>query len=284
MVGDRTLPGGLDALDDAGSGEWDLVVDTWSWAPRAVTDAAAQLSGRAGRYAYVSSRSVYASAAAGDDETAQVVDASADDDVFGDYARAKAGGELGAVAAFGDRALLVRAGLILGPRENIGRLPWWLTRIARGGAVPAPAPADLGIQYVDARDLARFALTTAGTGVFNVVTPEGSATMGRLLEACRVSTGSLAELRWIEPARILEAGVSPWTDLPVWIPAGEDHDSMHRGDVSRALAAGLEFRTLEATVADTWAWLRSIGGVAPQRPDRPRVGLAPEAEALLLGG
>src|SRR5690242_6234853 len=56
LRGDRTMADGLAAL---GSGEWDLVVDTWSWAPSAVRDAAHALVGRAERYAYVSSRSVY---------------------------------------------------------------------------------------------------------------------------------------------------------------------------------------------------------------------------------
>ncbi|WP_338043416.1 NAD-dependent epimerase/dehydratase family protein, partial [Nonomuraea lactucae] len=136
LRGDRSAPGGLAALGD---GVWDVVVDTWSWAPSAVRDSASLLAGRAGHYVYVSSRSVHGyPVPAGADESAPVVEASADDDGHADYARAKAGGELAAVAAFGDRALLARAGLILGPHENIGRLPWWLTRIARGGPVLAP--------------------------------------------------------------------------------------------------------------------------------------------------
>ena len=65
---------------------------------------------------------------------------------------------------FGDRALLARAGLILGPGEDIGRLPWWLTRIARGGDVLAPGPADLPVQYVDVRDLAVWMLDRARGG------------------------------------------------------------------------------------------------------------------------
>lgn len=283
LRGDRTQPGGLDAISD---GEWDVVVDTWSWAPAAVRDSANLLGDRAGRYVYVSSRSVYEyPAAAGADETAPVVDASPDDDQADDYARAKAGAELAAVAAFGDRVLLARAGLILGPYENIGRLPWWLTRMARGGSVLAPGPKDAAIQYVDARDLASFSLGAAARGLggpFNVVSRPGHATMGELLDSCVAATGSDATLQWTDPQRILDGGVEPWTDLPIWIPAGEDYDFMHRGDVSKAIAAGLRCRPIGETVADTWAWLQSIGGIAPQRPDRPSVGIDPDLEARLL--
>ncbi|MFD8590621.1 NAD-dependent epimerase/dehydratase family protein [Streptomyces sp. NPDC059637] len=285
LLGDRTARGGLAALE---KGEWDAVVDTWSWAPSAVRDAARLLAGRAGSYAYVSSGSVYTfPVPAGSDEDAPVVGASPDDDGESDYPRAKRGGELAALDAFGDRALLVRAGLILGPRENIGRLPWWLRRIARGGPVPAPGPRSLELQYVDARDLAAWTLDAAVAGLggpFNVVSPPGHTTTGELLEACVRVTGSDAELRWTDPERILAAGVEPWSDLPVWAPPGELHDALHRSDVSRALGAGLRCRPVAETVADTWEWLRSLDGEPPQRPDRPPVGLSPEQEARLLRG
>ena len=283
LVGDRSLPGGLAALADR---EWDVVADTWSWAPSAVRDSAALLARRAGRYVYVSSRSVYTyPQPAGSDETAPVVDGHPGDDDFDDYARAKRGAELAVVDAFGNRALLARAGLILGPNEDIGRLPWWLTRIARGGEVLAPGDPGAGIQYVDARDLARWALTAAADGVggpVNVVSPVGFATLGELLRACAAATGSTARLRWVETTTVLAAGVEPWTELPVWLPPGETHDTMHAADVSRAVATGLRSRPVAETVADTWSWLTSIGGVAPQRADRPRVGLDPEVEARIL--
>ncbi|MFG2075385.1 NAD-dependent epimerase/dehydratase family protein [Nonomuraea maritima] len=281
LKGDRTAQGGLAELE---RGEWDIVVDTWSWAPSAVRDSAALLADRAGHYVYVSSRSVHPGAPSGADETAPVVEASADDG-DGDYARNKMGGELGAVAAFGERALLARAGLILGPYENIGRLPWWLSRIARGGPVVAPEPADLGLQYVDARDLAVWCLEAAWNGVggaFNVVSPAGFTTMAELLETCVRVTGSDAELRWTSADRLLAEGVRPWIDLPVWL-VGDDYAFLHGADVSRAVAAGLRFRPVAETVADTWAWLQSVGGSAPQRPDRPQLGLDPKVEARLLG-
>uniref|UniRef100_A0AAU2JZI9 Reductase n=1 Tax=Streptomyces sp. NBC_00049 TaxID=2903617 RepID=A0AAU2JZI9_9ACTN len=281
--GDRTAPGGLDALAE---GEWDLVVDTWGSAPTAVRDSARLLRERAGGYAYVSSRSVYAyPLPAGLGEDAPLVEGSPDADATA-YAEDKRGGEIAAVDAFGDRALLVRAGLILGPYENVGRLPWWLNRAARGGPVLAPGPHDLPLQYIDVRDLARWTLDAAAAGLggaYNLVSPAGHATMGTFLEACATATGGAAELRWTDPAVIQEAGVQPWTELPVWVPKGEAYDYMHQGDVSKALAAGLKCRPVEETVADTWAWLRTLDRVAPQRADRPAPGIDAEREAALLG-
>lgn len=283
LHGDRTAPGGLDAL---ATGEWDLVVDTWSGAPTAVRDSARLLRGRAGGYAYISSRSVYAyPAPAGLAEDGPIVEGSPDAGSVA-YAEDKRGGELAALDAFGDRALLVRAGLIIGPYENVGRLPWWLNRLARGGPFLAPGRPGLPLQYIDVRDLARWTLDAAAAGrggAYNLVSPPGHATMGSFLAACAAATGAVAEARWTDASVIEAAGIEPWTELPVWLPEGELHDYMFGADVTKALEAGLVCRPVEETVADTWAWLRSLGGVAPHRPDRPQKGISAEREAALLG-
>ncbi len=288
LHGDRTAPDGLAALAAFAEGTWDAVVDTWSAAPRAVRDAARLLAGRAGRYVYVSSRSVYAwPLSAGSAEDAPLVGGASADAGGLDYARDKRGGELAAEDAFGaGRSVFVRAGLILGPYENIGRLPWWLNRIARGGPVLAPGPRDLPLQYIDVRDLADWTLGAVErelSGPYNLVSPPGHTTTGALLDACVRATGGPAELRWTDPETVRAAGIEPWTQLPVWTPPGSDlYDALHRGAVSHALATGLACRPAEATVADTWAWLRTLDGIAPQRPDRPAVGLDPETEAKAL--
>jgi nucleoside-diphosphate-sugar epimerase len=285
LHGDRTEPGGLAALTE---GEWDVVVDTWSAAPSAVRDSATLLADRAGAYVYVSSCSVYTwPPAAGYAEDAPLAAGSPDAGQT-DYAQDKRGGELAAVAAFGEnRSLLVRSGLILGPHENIGRLPWWLARIARGGPVLAPGPRSLPLQYVDVRDLAEWILDAAAAGLsgpYNLASPQGHTTMGELLDTCVRVTGAAAELRWTDPEVILGAGIEPWTQLPVWVPPGSElHDALHGIDVSKALGAGLRCRGVAETVGDTWEWLRSVGGTPPQRPDRPAVGLDPVVEAKVLG-
>lgn len=276
---DRTDPAALRAA--LGTGTWDAVIDTWSGAPRVVADAASLLAGRAGQYVYVSSRSVYRwPFPPGGDESIPVVDADPASDNDEDYAAAKRGGELAAIDAFGGRALLARAGLILGPYEVVGRMPWWLRRMERGGDVLAPGPRDRPLQYIDCRDLAAWMLAAAQRGLggpVNTVSRPGHATIGSLLEAAREVTGSRANLVWAAPEVIEEAGIEPWTELPVWAPSDGEYAGLHSADVSAAYASGLACRAVTETVADTWRWLQAEGWPPPP-PGRPAPGLDPGKE------
>jgi nucleoside-diphosphate-sugar epimerase len=297
LTGDR-----LDAatLAPLGRRSWDLVVDTWAGAPRAARDSAAVLAGAAARYAYISSGSVYAPPPPiGADESAPTVEGDPGAAALpgGEpvpYPEAKRGAEVAITEAFGDRALLARAGLILGPHEDVGRLPWWLHRMARGGEVLAPGPPGLPLQYVDARDLARCDLDAAmagESGPFNVVSRRGHATMNALLEACRAAvslrsdqppTAPPAHLKWVDADAILAAGIEPWTELPIWLPPDHEYAGLHAANVERAHAAGLRCRPVEETVADTWSWLSSLDGPPPLRPDLPPPGLDAAREGAVL--
>ncbi len=287
LRGDRTTPDGLAAL---GSGTWDAVVDTWSKASYVVQDSVKALQGKADRYLFVSTRSVYefptpAGATEAGAKLTQGDPEAGRDGAEVPYPEAKRGAEIAVEQGFGDRYVHARAGLILGPWENVGRLPWWLGRMARGGEVLAPGPEDLPLQYVDARDLAAWTIGAAEQGLsgpYDLISEPGHTTMGEFLRTCIEVTGSSAQLHWAEPEAVLAAGIEPWTELPVWIPPGPDHAGMHLSDPARALATGLRCRPVQDTVADTWAWLQSIGGVAPQRPDRPFKGIDPAKEKALL--
>lgn len=172
-------------------------------------------------------------------------------------------------------ALLARAGLILGPYEDIGRLPWWLDRFSRGGRVVAPGRPGRPLQYVDARDLAAWLLSGLSAGIagpVDVISRSGHATTADLLEACVVVTGSDAELVWVDEARLQAAGVEPWSQLPCWVPETEEFVGFLEADTARAAATGLVCRPVEETVTDTWTWLQRDGTPA-QRPDSPARGV-----------
>ena len=276
VLGDRAV--GLGALT---ARDWDAVIDTCGFDPGTVGAAARALAGRAAHYAFVSSGAVYR-----DWPAAPVAEESA---VFDrpeqKYGPLKAAAERAAEAAMPGRVLHVRAGVIVGPHENIGRLPYWLRRVRRGGDVLAPEPRGARIQLVDARDLARWMLAMAEHGqggAFNAVAPPGLATWEELLELCRAAANPDARLRWVDGARVAAALEDPWTQLPLWPAPLPQMAAIYRIDAARARATGLENRPLAETVRDTWAWLREGGAEAAWRAELRVAGLEPEREAELL--
>jgi 2'-hydroxyisoflavone reductase len=246
---------------------WDAVVDTSGYEPEVVGRSVSQLRKAVGHYTFVSSVSVYADRlrSAVDESSAVKTDESQDDD--GGYGRRKAECERIVDAAFGDRALILRPGIIVGPHEDVGRLPYWLTAASTTDPVIAPAPPDRTIQLIDARDIAAFGLGHAELergGVFNVTAPEGEQTFRDLVSCCLDVTGSGADVAWVDDARLVAAGVEMWTELPLWAPV--EYAGTWAVDAARAQEAGLTCRPLDLTVADTWEWLRGVPDFRPPSP------------------
>ncbi|MBB5866674.1 nucleoside-diphosphate-sugar epimerase [Allocatelliglobosispora scoriae] len=197
------------------------------------------------------------------------------------YGRLKAGCEVAVEEAFGPgRSTILRLGVVLGPGEYVGRLPWWLSRISTGGAVVAPGDPSHFIQPVDVRDVADFALHAIRAEIrdaFNVAAPAGAVTFAQLLEACREVTGSDARLVWADDAELLAVGVRQWSELPVW----RTHDGVWRVDATRALRSGLMCRPVQSTVQDTWRWMRDEPPMAGHER-ATELGLTPDHERQLL--
>jgi 2'-hydroxyisoflavone reductase len=253
LLADRLRPREL--AEAVGDRTWDVVVDTWAGAPRVVRESAAALAGSVGSYRYVSSRAVYAEPVPdGLDETAPTVDAAPDAEAV-HYGADKRGAELAVERAFGERAVLARAGLILGPLEDMGRLPHWLRRAEIGGPMPVPGPPDQPFAYIDVRDLVAWLLDADAAGPVNLVAPPGHATTADLITEVVAVTGGHAEPVWITPEAIADSGVDRWEAFPGWIPPGPELAGLIRTDVTKALATGLDCRPLAETVAETWAWL-----------------------------
>ncbi|GIH76564.1 NAD-dependent epimerase/dehydratase family protein [Planobispora longispora] len=260
--GNRESPEDLARL--AEGREWDAVVDVCGFVPRVVGDSVRALNGRAATYAFISSISAcsgWPGSSPTDESTPRfdcAPDAGPED---GDYGVLKAGCERAVEQGFDGNALIIEPGLILGPHENVGRLPWWLTRIARGGKVLAPGDPEIAMQLIDARDIAAFTLSQAEAGTadrFFVSGVEGNATYRGLLQECRAVTGSDAEFVWVDDRFLLDREVQPWTELPVWAPRSPEFAGVWLPSSAKARAAGLTCRPVAETVRDTWAWLRDI--------------------------
>ncbi|BAU83619.1 NAD-dependent epimerase/dehydratase [Streptomyces laurentii] len=288
--GDRTSRDDLKRL--AESGPWDAVVDTSSgeFPPRDVALAVDTLRPVATRWVHVSTVSVYEGwphLPLTEDSPVLVCPPDANE-TFGHtgpdgsptkYGFQKAGGEAAVLRAFGEDAVLLRPGVILGPGEYVGRLPFWLSRARRGGAMIAPAPAGRVIQPVDVRDVASFALDQAAAvsgGAFNIAHPTGM-TFADFLATCLAITGGDGTPVWAAPTALSAHGVKQWTELPLW----RTHAGVWSVDPSRAVAAGLQCRPLADTIADTWAWLRADGRPV-EHPRWAEHGIGPEKEAAVL--
>jgi nucleoside-diphosphate-sugar epimerase len=188
-------------------------------------------------------------------------DTFADD--YSNYGALKALCEAEVERVFGERALIVRPGLIVGPHDPTGRFTYWARRLERGGAVLAPGPPERTAQFIDVRDLAAWilgAVEQKRSGTFNV-TNEG-VSWGELLAG--------GDVTWVCDEFLQEHGVGPWLELPLWLPDPE-WAGMHATDVSRAVAAGLRFRPVAETLRDS-----------ASAPESEGVGLTPEREAELL--
>jgi 2'-hydroxyisoflavone reductase len=246
---------------------WDAVLDTSGYVPRLVRESA-ELLRDSGRYVFVSSVSVYADFSTGPTEespVAELGDMSADEIAadYSNYGPLKALCETEVERVFGDRALIVRPGLIVGPHDPTGRFTYWARRVARGGEVLAPGPPERRVQFVDARDLGAWIVGAAERGLggtFNA-TNEG-VRWGELLDG--------ADVTWVADEFLQEHEVGAWMELPLWLHDGE-YRGMHETDVSRAVAAGLRFRPVAETLRD-----------AADAPEAEGVGLSPEREAELL--
>ena len=289
LTGDRNT-GDLKALE---SGDWDVCIDNPTTLPFWVRDAGRALRDRVRHYVFISTISVYAANDKADDESAAVLpyagaDAMAETmETFGRnagelYGPLKAFSEQEARRQFGERTTVIRPGLIVGPGDETDRFTYWPVRLARGGDVVAPGDGSDPVQFIDARDLAEWTIRIAETrtaGTFNATGPAQPLSMREMLAGIAAAVRSEARIVWV-PADFLDAQqVSAWNDLPVWVPGQGESAGFARRDIRRALAAGLAFRPLATTAADTLAWFREQ---PPARQAKLRSGLAAEREAALL--
>jgi 2'-hydroxyisoflavone reductase len=257
--------------------QFDAVVDVAAMTPDDAAPAVEALGDALERYVFVSTVSVYADHGVSRHEEDSVLEWREGLDPGAAYGASKAAAERVVVEAFGDRALVVRPGLIVGPYDQTDRFAYWPRRIARGGQVLAP-PREHPTQYIDVRDLARWIVLGVESGLGGTYNATGHpSTLGRLVDACLDAVANPScSIEWASDAQLLAAGLSPWMGIPLWI-AAPGWEGANQVVIERALAAGLTFRPLGETVADTLAWDLARGG-----PDPGNEGLAAEREEEIL--
>ncbi|HEY9793150.1 MAG TPA: NAD-dependent epimerase/dehydratase family protein, partial [Candidatus Obscuribacterales bacterium] len=259
---------------------FDAVIDTCGYRPEIVAHSVNALRGSVGRYIFISTVSVYGEfSAIGINEEDEIKYTAPGEE--GDYGSLKADCEHVVTELMPENSIIVRPGLIVGPYDPTDRFTYWPARFARGGKILVPDRLDRLIQFIDVRDLAAFVLILAEAqerGIFIATGPDQRVTLGDFLDACDQAGKAVCELVRVEEAVLEKAGVAPWSELPLWVPASKkDYAGMMRLDRSKAVEAGLKCRRIEHTIADTLKWDQT------RDPSMPRAaGLSEEREAGLL--
>jgi 2'-hydroxyisoflavone reductase len=271
--------------------KWDVCIDNPTSVPHWIRDAAAVLKGNVNHFVFISTLSVYASnATPGQDESAPREPYAGKDalaETTADlrknlalYGPLKAASEDEAHKHFAGMTTVIRPSLIVGPGDETDRFTYWPVRLSRGGKVLVPPLAD-PVGFIDARDLAEWTIRVVeqrALGAFNAVGPATELRMGRMLDDIQRGIGSRAELAEASAAFLRENKVSAWGDLPVWVPGQGDSAGFHRRSNARAVAAGLTFRPVPVTAADTLAWWNA----QDEKRRVLRAGLKAQREAELL--
>ena len=259
IIGDRSVDlGGLDGK------RFDAVVDTCGYAPADVKRSAQALRD-CKTYCFVSSISAYASFVHPPiREIDRLADFAAIDPADRDlahYGPQKAACEAAVRDIFGERGLIVRPGLIVGPGDGSGRFSHWPWRALEGGGeILVP---DLGddepLQFIDVRDLAAWIVRLVERGergAFNGTGPANGppCTWSELIAACQDEAekrgAPQAEATPVAESFLLEHEVQPWSELPLWLPSEDpEHRGHSRVEIQRAENTRLTTRPLAQTIA-----------------------------------
>ena len=290
LIGDRNT-GDLKALEGR---TWDVCIDNPTTLPFWVRDAGRVLAGKVRQYIFISTISAYASDdRPGADETAALAPYTGKDPMaetqktlinshLALYGPLKAVSEQEAQRQFPGIVTIVRPGLISGPGDETDRFTYWPVRLARGGEILAPGDGSDPVQLIDARDLAQWIVRLAEArtvGTFNATGPARPLTMSEFLAEVQHGVRGSGKFVWVPTDFLAAQKVSAWSDMPVWVPGSGETAGFARRDIRRSLAAGLTFRPLTVTAADTLVWFRTL---PPERQAHMKAGLTPEREAQVL--
>jgi 2'-hydroxyisoflavone reductase len=294
LIGDRNLH----QLDQLKGKTWNAVIDNPTSIPFWVKDAGEVLKDKTKQYVFISTISVYQTKGQkGLDESSPLMQYTKGDplavtiqdlmkDIEGLYGPMKVASEREAVKWFGDRTTIIRPTLIAGPGDDSFRFTYWPYRIAKGGEILAPGDGLDHVQIIDARDLAEWTIRVVEngtTGTFNAAGPASPLTMAEQLYGIRAAFDGTRELSftWV-PADFLTAQkVTPWGDMPTWIPRNDPDYAGANASNTRARSAGLTFRPLGVTAVDSLAWFTALAPTVQEKVVK-NAGLASEREREVL--
>ena len=236
--------------------KWDAVIDNSGFVPRHVRDSA-RLLRDSGQYLFTSTVSVYASFSGTSiketDRLGRLPDPTVERVTGRTYGPLKAYCEAEVRKVFGDRATIVRPGFLVGPRDRTDRWTYWPVRFSLGGEMLSPgSPAD-PVQFIDVRDVAAWFVRLAEQRIDGTYNATGPAS-GLSMSACssRSVRQSAAIPNWYGSITTSCAARGSRSRFGCRRAAPAPHS--HRVENRKALAAGLQLRSVALTAADTLKW------------------------------
>ncbi|MEM7430857.1 MAG: NAD-dependent epimerase/dehydratase family protein [Pseudomonadota bacterium] len=270
--------------------KWDVVIDNSGYVPRHVETAARVLSPNINHYVFISTISVYESFATPNHEDsplAQLEDETVEEVTGETYGGLKALCEQRAADVMGDdRLTVLRPTYICGPGDHTDRFSYWPVRTARGGEMIWPGGRDYPVQIIDVRDLARFTFDCVEeriAGIYNMVNPAGSYTMGDLLDDSVAASGAEIDPIWVDES-FIDAAREEFTVrnrgmFPIWHPLDDEYGAVSSISDTRAKAAGLKARPVRETIEALLAWWQTL---PEERQSDLRAGLPADIEVQLI--
>lgn len=242
-IGDR----GTGDYASLSTGEWDSVVDVSGYVPRHVRQAMDALEGRIRRrYLFISTGSVYdySRAASRPDEQCPRLEPIRNTETVDDktYGPLKVACEDEVLARYGNRATIVRPGIVAGPYDPTERFTYWVRAAAHGGRIEVPGRLEQPIQVIDSDDVAVLVaelLAHDRAGVYNAV--GRSMPFEDLIRACA------------PPDVPLELVEVPDGSAPM-LMRDDALDVMFTRSAARAHEVGMPQTPLSETAAKVRAW------------------------------
>ena len=267
------------------SNHWDVVIDVWPQQSELVDQATSVLRSHTDHYLFVSSVSVYRDFTIPGVSESHPLTPLPDDQSKWEYPEEKVAAEKLVAERFPDAHTILRPGPIKGWRDPAKDLLYWLLKLRRGERVLAPGDGNDPLQFIDVKDVGRFAIHAAETrlhGAYNCVGPMGSdLTWREFLTRASRHLASDSQLVWSSREQLEALGARPWVHFPLWAPLSDD--AFMQISAAKALAAGFNHTPLEQTLSDCLAWHSQQGfSEAELGPEGNGMGLERERELELL--
>ena len=255
--GDREK--GIEGYASLADREWDLVIDVWPEKSKLVDDATKVFQEKARHYVFISSIAVYNNfQEVGLHETSDVVSLKLAKSEWA-YPEEKLAAENYVRERFPSNHSILRPGPIKGWRDPAYDLLYWCLKLNSNESFIAPGSGQDPLQFIDAKDVGRFAIQAAEQkllGTYNCVGPQRDKLLWKdFIQSAQSHFKSNARVYWASEAFFREHKIYSFSDMPLWAPLSEDPGFMQISN-EKLISSGFEFTPISKSLDDCLQWYK----------------------------